>query len=336
MSTRLREALCCECGATRTVSARYSRRFDDPDGGQDLAELKCVACGVTTRHALVMGHVIEVAPPHATYSPSPAATSATPRYEVPDTMEEFMEDYARSMRSWGASVTTIRSRCKFAESSIDRFEGVPTAEKVREFLGRDGMNGWTRRTYYNHLRSWCAWLVEMEVIVSSPMDGIRAPSSPQSEPRPLSEDEVARVLEAAKGRTRDWIQIALVAGLRVHEIAKLRGEHVTEDGLRVLGKGGREAVLPVHPELWTIAQRYPRSGYWFPDRRGSHIRPETITGMVTSLFRSQGISGSVHRCRHTYGTRSYALGTTCASSRSSCGMGASRPLLATQRSTRRS
>lgn len=59
-------ALCCTCGALRTVSSDYSRYRDpnSPDSDQGKTEgwrrtqtLKCDACGERTRHALLRGNV---------------------------------------------------------------------------------------------------------------------------------------------------------------------------------------------------------------------------------------------------------------------------------------
>lgn len=181
--------------------------------------------------------------------------------------------------------------------------GGMTTENIQAWLGRPKLSRWTRSTYHAHLRDLCAWLVASGYLDADPMDDVRKPSRPSSLPRPLSEPEVERVLAAAEGRVHDWITIALLSGLRVHEIAKIRGEDVTQDGIFVEGKGGTRAVLPTHPDLWTMAQRYPRHGYWFPGRKGEHIKSETITVAVGALFDTLGIAGSIHRCRHTYGTR---------------------------------
>jgi integrase/recombinase XerD len=63
-------------------------------------------------------------------------------------------------------------------------------------------------------------------------------------------------------------------------------------------------MLPTHPELWQIAQNYPRRGYWFPSEKApaGHIDPGTVTRRVTMHFRSLDIDGSSHRNRHGYGT----------------------------------
>lgn len=218
--------------------------------------------------------------------------------------EDLLGGYERWLKSWTSSEATVRSRVRLARSRMKEW-GPPetwTADELQAFLARD-LKPWSRSTYYNNLKDFCGWLVADGRLSSSPMEGIRKHSSPKSLPRPLSEAEVERVLAAASDRQRAWLLLALLAGLRAHEIAKIRGEDIDERGLFVNGKGGKAATLPVHPQLWQLAQTYPRSGYWFP-RGDTHITPATVSQSVARLFRSLGIShGSIHRCRHVFGTR---------------------------------
>lgn len=216
------------------------------------------------------------------------------------------DEYERYLHLCGRTRATVRARTTVARARLGEWgvEGL-TPERIFEWLGRDGLSKWTRATYYSHMKDLCEFLVVAGYLERSPMDDelIRKPKRPRSLPRPLSEEEVARLLDAATGRVRDWVTLALLAGLRVHEIAKIRGEDVSPQGIYVLGKGGVESILPIHPDLWAMAQRYPRHGYWFPSPQGKHLMPDTITGAVTDVFRQLGIEGSIHRLRHVYGTR---------------------------------
>lgn len=186
------------------------------------------------------------------------------------------------------------------------FDGF-TEENVEAFLAgpqppRKPWSRWTRATYHGHLRDLCAWLHAGGYIPADPMPEVRSPKRPPAAPRPLSDAEARRVLSVVEGEVRDWILLAMQAGLRVSEIAKIRGEDVNEDGIYVSGKGGSEATLPCHPDLWEMAQRYPRSGYWFPGPVDGHINSQRISAAVGKLFTALGIHGSIHRCRHFYAT----------------------------------
>ncbi len=219
-------------------------------------------------------------------------------------MDEVLEEYARWMRSWGASESTVRQRlvcvrARMKEWGPDGF----TQRNIEGFLGRPDLAQWSRSTYHSHLMSFCSWLEATGASESNPMSSVRKSKRPKPAPRPLSEAEVELILSRATGRERDWVLLAMLAGLRAHEIAKIRGQDVSPDGIYVEGKGGSRNTLPTHPDLWQMAQRYPRTGYWFPSRKGGHVNAATVTNRVSALFTRLGISGSVHRARHTYGTR---------------------------------
>ena len=218
--------------------------------------------------------------------------------------EQLVDQYAAWMRSWGAADKTIQARTIMARGRLTAWnlEGF-TPEHIQAFLGRPRLSKWTRSTYHSHLKSFCEFLVAGGWLNTSPMEDVRKSRRPRSTPRPLAEHELALVLSTATGRNRDWILLALDAGLRAHEIAKICGEDVTPEGIFVNGKGDVEAVLPTHPDIGAMATRYPRQGYWFPSPYGGHIKAETVSHAVSALFTSLGIKGSIHRVRHNYGTR---------------------------------
>lgn len=228
--------------------------------------------------------------------------------------DDLIESYATYLRSWQASPTTIRARLTLARSRL-RAWGVDgfTPERIAAFLAADDKGvprkRWTTTTYHNHLTDLCAFLVAAGLLDVSPMDSIKRAKRQSKRPRPLTEEEIERVLVAVEGRTRDWIVIALLTGLRAFEIAKLRGEDITADGLYVLGKGGIEATLPCHPDIAAMADRYPALGYWFPGNDNGHVRAQQISLTVGKVFESMEIVGSIHRCRHAYATRLLRGGT---------------------------
>lgn len=212
-------------------------------------------------------------------------------------------DYEDWLRQFGLSESTIAQRMKFARSRAREWGGrVPPTAEITRWLAR--YDGWTRITYHNHLTSVFAWMIERGRLDADPLARVRRPPSPEPHPKPLDDHEVIAALEAAQGRVWDWIQLGRLAGLRAFEIAKLRGEEVTRRELTFVGKGGQHAIVPTHPEVWEIAQRYPREGWWFPSpqKHREHLTVELIELRVRELFRSVGISGGIHRTRANYGT----------------------------------
>lgn len=109
------------------------------------------------------------------------------------------------------------------------------------------------------------------------------------------------------------VLLACYQGLRVAEVARMRGEDIdpSEGLLRVAGKGGVIAELPLHPEIALAALTMPRSGWWFrsalaPERP---IEGRTVTTHISNAMRRAGVAGVPHGLRHWHATALLRGGT---------------------------
>jgi integrase len=112
--------------------------------------------------------------------------------------------------------------------------------------------------------------------------------------------------------TRLMIYLALLAGLRVHEIAKIRGEDI-DFGSRLLwvkGKGKRLKSIPLHPVLLELASGMPAAGWWFPMRGypSEHMLSKSVSDVIGRTMDRAGIYGTPHCLRHWYATTLFACG----------------------------
>jgi integrase/recombinase XerD len=160
------------------------------------------------------------------------------------------------------------------------------------------------------LRAFFGWAKKEGYIKKDPAKGLEKVTVPRGKPRPLTMDQVnAMLTSGAYRRTRIMITLGLYQGLRAHEIAKIRGEDfdILSNTLFVKGKGGKEAILPLHPLVAMLVPTMP-AGYWFPARgtnAGQHIHYRSVSDLMTRAIRRAGITDkrlTGHSLRHTYGT----------------------------------
>jgi integrase/recombinase XerD len=221
-----------------------------------------------------------------------------------------LTDFALWLRANGCSERTIESRLHHVKDFTRHHPSFPNVRPmhVTAWLGREALAPWSRATFYGHLRSYFTFAMENDVIDVDPMARMRRPHVAHGKPRPLTPAQVDLLLTASRGRRNAnvgaWLTLSLYAGLRAHEIAKIRGEDVTEDTIYVHGKGGVDAQIPTHPVIWALALDRPRQGWWFPSSASSlgHVRSTSVSTMTTKLFKANGIEGSLHRMRHTFAT----------------------------------
>jgi integrase len=163
----------------------------------------------------------------------------------------------------------------------------------------------TRWTYHAALNAWFRWLEQQEYLTVNPMDKVGSPRRPRSEPRPVSDSNMRRLLRVPMHRrTRAMVLLAALQGLRVHEIAKVKAEHLDliARTIIVAGKGGVTATLPLHHLVVEQAYLMPRRGFWFPGLDRGHQRRESISGTIKEAMIRAGVAGSAHQLRHWFGT----------------------------------
>lgn len=171
----------------------------------------------------------------------------------------------------------------------------------------------TRLTYYRALQAWHRWLMAAGHRAEDPTAGLPKPREPKREPRPVATGALERLLRSGiRRKTQAMVLLMCYAGLRVHEVAKIRGEDVDRDArqLRVKGKGGKVRWQPLCPVLEELAASFPARGYWFPSPKhpGRPLRRETVSSTVSRAMARAGIPGTPHAIRHWHGTAALAAG----------------------------
>jgi integrase/recombinase XerD len=124
------------------------------------------------------------------------------------------------------------------------------------------------RTYFKHLKL-------IGVRADNPAAAIKLPRRSRSLPRVLSPAETERLIDAATGsaprtlRDRALVELLYGAGLRVSEAVGLEKGAIDLEGrvVRVLGKGGKERLVPLGRPAAEAARRYLALGRPHLDRR---------------------------------------------------------------------
>ena len=194
---------------------------------------------------------------------------------------------ARAIRAWLAS---LHER-KLARSSVAR--KLATVRSCLKYLARRGV-------------------VELNAARQ-----IRSPKLPRRLPSFLPKDESKNLLDAkvdgseAAFRDRALLELLYAAGVRVAECCGLDLDDLDrrQGSVRVMGKGGKERVVPVGDvalqalEAW-LAVRGEGSGPLFTNPRGGRLSTRGAHRIVKARARAAGIDRRVspHTLRHTFAT----------------------------------
>lgn len=208
-----------------------------------------------------------------------------------------------SPRTIDERADTIRRLVAFTGEHPLKF----TSDGIVAFLARPNLSKNSRSTYRANINAFCHWLVVDRRRKENPCDRIPRSKRKRSVPRPIADEQLAALLRVAnRRRTRMMILLAALAGLRVHEIAKIRGEDLdlSARSLRVIGKGDVDATIALSDDLLREAEAWPRQGYWFESysRPGEPVSRKSVTSAIASAMARAGIHGTPHQLRHWYGT----------------------------------
>lgn len=138
---------------------------------------------------------------------------------------------------------------------------------VTAYLAAEVLAGRRPRTSARRLstlRRFYQYLLARGVLSEDPTEGVEGPRLGVSLPKSLSEEDVERLLAAPGDQTpearrdRAMLEVLYATGLRVSELVGLRLTEVDcQAGIvRVVGKGGRERLVPLGEEAQVVLARY--------------------------------------------------------------------------------
>lgn len=173
------------------------------------------------------------------------------------------------------------------------------------------------------LRRFFGWQVRAGLRDDDPAARLRGPRLPRALPASLSAEQVAALMQAPDVRTalglrdRAWLELMYATGLRVSECVglPLHGFSAEQGLVRVIGKGGRERLVPVGDEAHHWLLTYLRQArpellggraceVMLVSRRGAAMTRQNAWQRIRLHARSAGIRGklSPHTLRHAFAT----------------------------------
>lgn len=229
-----------------------------------------------------------------------APTSRNGGLRVPDA--RLLNDYRRWLTTANCSPRTVAARLDGARRLLrmaDRDPAAITSGMVMDYI-TSVPAAWSRLTYFQHAQTLHAFLVARGDSCGF-MRGVPKPRTPRGIPKPIDKRDLALALLAARPKAAMMLRLAAFAGLRVSEIATVRGEDVG-DCIYVEGKGGTQAMLPTHPCIAAARPSFPSAGWWFPNREGEPMSRVSVWRNMVEPLRAVGSDAHPHMLRHLYGS----------------------------------
>jgi len=202
---------------------------------------------------------------------------------------------------------------------------------LRAWMAAERARGVSARTLARSLsavKSFTGWLAEREGFDASTTLSARGPKYRRKLPRPLSEDAAFAMIDrVGEQAATPWVaarDIAVVTllygcGLRISEALGLTGAATPlPQVLRIIGKGGKERLVPVLPAAQAAVAAYvrlcphdlTRDGPLFRGVRGGPLNPRLIALVMEKARAQLGLPATAtpHAMRHSFATHLLSAG----------------------------
>ena len=234
--------------------------------------------------------------------------------------------YARDVAGFLAFLTEYRG-----EARGIAVLGALRITDMRAWMARERARGLSARSLARALsavKGFARWVSEREEIDVTAILAARAPKQTPRLPRPLEEDAARAMLDRIEAlpeepwvAARDAAVVTLLygCGLRIGEALGLTAEALPlGETLRIVGKGGRERIVPVLPAAREAVAAYARLCPWelspggplFRGVKGGALNPRLVAKAMEVARAQLGLPASAtpHALRHSFATHLLARG----------------------------
>lgn len=205
-----------------------------------------------------------------------------------------------------------------SQAGVQKWQGVGKRE-LQEALNIQARRGVARSTLHRYtasVRAFYNFIQREGLIDSDPSTGIQTPKLQKKLPQALSVDNLERLLQPLENNDREKRNLAMFelfysSGLRVSELTQLNlGDYnASSKVVRVLGKGGRERVLPVNRhavhalQQWFAVRPQMNDDALFFNSKNLRISRHSVKSELSRHARLRQL-GHIHphQLRHAFAT----------------------------------
>jgi integrase/recombinase XerD len=234
-------------------------------------------------------------------------------------VSSFLEMLAAERNAATNTQLAYRRDLEDFEDFLERREhdaGTADARDIRDYVARlshAGMSPRTAARRLSALRQFHRFLIAEGIRPDDPMTAVDSPKLGRPLPKILSEDDVARLIAAARTRKgvegkrlTAMLEVLYAGGLRVSELVTLPLAAMARDGrfLIVRGKGNKERLVPLSQPARDALAAYQEvrhtylpegdtSRFMFPSRGAAgHLTTARVAQLLKELALTAGLDPS--------------------------------------------
>ena len=170
------------------------------------------------------------------------------------------------------------------------------------------------------IKSFLSFLVKNKFIKFSSILRLKGPKFNFDLPRPLSKNQVNRIVEKICQGNKEWVTLRnfLIIilmwgyGLRISEVLNLKKDDLKASDLVIIGKGNKSRIIPISLETLNLLKKLnemssknlTNNNFIFLGIRGKKLKAEVIQRLIRNIRNRLMLheKTSPHSFRHTFAT----------------------------------
>ena len=200
-----------------------------------------------------------------------------------------------------------------------------TKQHIQDYLIKRKNSKLSERStsrFLSSARAFYQYCIERQWRLDNPISKVKNPKLPSYLPSTLSEQQVISLLDAPnlqdpiQWRDKAMLELLYATGIRVSELVNLQLHEISlvQGVIRIVGKGGKERLVPMGEDAVDWLQRYLKewrmlllskpSNTVFPSNRGKTMTRQTFWHRIKLYAKLANIQSqlSPHTLRHAFAT----------------------------------
>ncbi|MBL6973250.1 MAG: tyrosine-type recombinase/integrase [Sulfurimonas sp.] len=124
-------------------------------------------------------------------------------------------------------------------------------------------------------------------------------------PKPIPHKHIMQALEKANGEEELIVLMLYTLGLRISELSSLKLEDISDEWIRVLGKGNKQRDVPLLEQTKKSMDDYlskkHRNKFLF-EKDGERLSENSLRYIITKVFKRVALKVTPHQLRHSFAT----------------------------------
>ncbi len=153
------------------------------------------------------------------------------------------------------------------------------------------------------VRSFVSYLNDNGFLVTlSSDDSIKVP---KTLPKPISHKHIEEALQNGDFEARFIITMIYTLGLRISELANIRLEDISEEWIRIKGKGNKQRDVPILEQTHRLIERFlekKQPKYYLFEKNGEKLSQNSLRYIINKTFAKIGLKVTPHQLRHSFAT----------------------------------